>query len=146
MESIAPFIINACIMVTYCTAAVFCYFKYRGYLDAFMKTNIRIYVCAFIAKPCYWLACYLLYLHYQTDVQNKRPSFINPIRDSLGSLMSGICFFNHSRDFLSNNDCILPAQELRRFIKAVISRPKMHNDYVYSLCYLHCDHHFIICH
>ena len=92
MESTVPLIINVCVMVTYCTGAIFCYYKYRSYLDVFMKSNMIIYFCAFIVKPLYWLACYLLYLHYKVAIRERESSLLHPISDSIGDLMSGICF------------------------------------------------------
>jgi hypothetical protein len=59
-------IVSLSMTLIYCGCGGTVFVKYRRYLDPFMKSNITIYFCAFVAKTFFWLASYELELYNNT--------------------------------------------------------------------------------
>jgi hypothetical protein len=57
------YIVSLCIMVTYAALGLFMFLTRIKIMDAFMKSNIFIYIFAFAAKPLFWYFCWQLELY-----------------------------------------------------------------------------------
>ena len=90
MDYLVLWILSFIFLIIYASLGVVILLRYRKILDSFIKSSISIYICAFIVKPFFWLACWALQYYNQKAYDTSKP--LVPTRSTLGSLISGMCF------------------------------------------------------
>jgi hypothetical protein len=83
--------VSSCFFLIYLALSLFMIFRYRKIMDPFMKSNIIIYQIAFFAKPIFWYYSERLEL-YNLSIENATELPLVPIRSTLGSVVSAMCF------------------------------------------------------
>ena len=90
MDFMVLWIVSVILLILYATFGGILLHKYRKLLDPFIKSNISIYLIAFVVKFIFWLASWQLE-KYNISISDSTQALV-PIRSTLGSIVSGISF------------------------------------------------------